>query len=134
MRFMRQDWRHFWLQDFEGGGSRGCGQLETGHPLRQERGLSSAKGMPARWSVFNVQDTERHCFMEASAGQLWKQACESCDADTREFWREGTTGLSKEKLRTPGPTPRHHGSWIPNHTLSFAMEINPHSLDVWAKS
>ena len=96
-------------------GSRGRGQLERGgDPLRQERGLSSATGMPARWSGFIVQDRERCCFMEASAGQLWKQACESCDADTGEFWWEGTTGLSKEKLRTPGLTPH------PTMALGFA--------------
>lgn len=56
-----------------------------GDPLRQERGLSSATGVPAQWSVFIVQDRERRCLMKASAGQLWKQACESCDADTGEF-------------------------------------------------
>lgn len=55
----------------------GRGIERGGDPLRQERGLSSATGMPAQWLGYLLcRMGKGACLMEASAGQLWKQACE----------------------------------------------------------
>lgn len=97
-----RDWGHFWLQDFEGGGA-GRGRKEGGDPLRQERGLSSATGMPAQWSVFYCAGWGKALSYGGFCWPTLKQACESCDADTGNS-HEKARQDSQGKLLTPGLT------------------------------